>query len=126
MGNVQPVFLQYAGKTPSLAGCAKCHLKFFTPQELMRQPEAAAQYLREKFALHTCKGEILEETRARTVQTRRLRIIKPTDDTSTQGICEACNMRFLAPVYLRGHAEQAEIDIRLRFGQHRCRRRNAG
>ena len=92
----------------------------------MRQPEAAAQYLREKFALHTCKGEILEETRARTVQTRRLRIIKPTDDMSTQGICEACNMRFLAPVYLRGHAEQAEIDIRLRFGQHRCRRRNAG
>jgi hypothetical protein len=53
------VFLQYAGETPSLAGCAKCHLKFFTPQELMKQPEAAAEYLREKFSLHTCKGRFL-------------------------------------------------------------------
>jgi hypothetical protein len=92
----------------------------------MRQPEAAAQYLREKFSVHTCKGEIPEETRAETVQTRRLRITKPMDDTSPLGICEACNMRFLPPVYLRGHAEQAEIDIRLRFGLHRCRPRNAG
>lgn len=126
MGNIQLVFLQYAGKAPSLAGCAKCHLKFFTPPELMRQPEAAAQYLRRKFSLHTCKGEIPEKTRAGTVQIRRLRIIKPTDDTPPLGICEACNMRFLAPVYLRRHAEQAEIDIRLRFGQHRCKRRDAG
>src|ERR1700690_3112459 len=120
MGDRQLVFLQYVGKAPSFGSCAKCHLKFFTPRELMRQPEAAAEYLREKFSLHTCKGEIVEETRAGTVQTRRLRIMKATDDTSLLGICEACNMRFLAPVYLRGHAEQAEIDIRLRFGQHRC------
>src|SRR5580692_3638837 len=26
MGDLQLVFLQYADKTPSLAGCAKCHL----------------------------------------------------------------------------------------------------
>jgi hypothetical protein len=92
----------------------------------MRQPEAAAQYLREKFSLHTCKGEILEETSARTLPTRRLRIMRLTDHTSPLGVCEACHMRFLAPAYLRGHAEQAEIDIRLRFGQHKCRRREAG
>jgi hypothetical protein len=126
MGNVRLVFLQYAGKTPSLAGCAKCRLKFFTPQELMKQPATAAQYLQEKFFQHTCKGEVSEKTGAGTIQIRRLRIIKPTDDTPPLGICEACNMRFLAPIYLRGHAEQAEIDIRLRFGQHKCRRRDAG
>jgi hypothetical protein len=126
MGDVRLVFLQYAGKAPSLAGCAKCHLKFFTPPELMRQPTTAAQYLQEKFSQHTCKGEISEKTGPGTIQIRRLRIIKPTDDTPPLGICEACNMRFLAPVYLRGHAGQAEIDIRLRFGQHRCRRRDAG
>jgi len=79
MGDLQPVFLQYVGKTPSLAGCAKCHLKFFTPQHLMRQPEAAAQYLREKCARHTCKGEIFEETRRGTLQARRLRIVKRVD-----------------------------------------------
>jgi hypothetical protein len=47
--------IQFVGKTPSLAGCAKCHLKFLTFQPLMKQPEAAAQYLREKFARHTCR-----------------------------------------------------------------------
>jgi hypothetical protein len=126
MGDVQLMFLQYAGKTPSLASCSKCHLKFFTPQELLKQPEAAAQYLRDKFSVHTCQGEIPEETRAGTVQIRRLRIIRLTYDSSPLGICEACNMRFLAPVYFRGHAEQAEVDIRLRFGQHKCKRWEAG
>jgi len=62
MVDVQLVFLQYVGKTPSLAGCPKCRLKFFTPEQLLKQPEAAAQYLREKFSLHTCKWEIVEET----------------------------------------------------------------
>ena len=82
MGDLQLVFLQYADRTPSLAGCANCHLKFFTPQQLMKQPQAAAESLREKFARHTCKGEIFEETRAGTVQARRLRIMKPADDIS--------------------------------------------
>jgi hypothetical protein len=125
MGDLQLVFLQYADKTRSLAGCAKCHLKFFTPQQLMKQPQAAAEFLREKFARHTCKGEIFEETRAGTVQPRRLRIMKPTDDTSSLGICEVCNMRFLAPAYFRGLADQAEKHIRRQFDRHRCRRRDA-
>jgi hypothetical protein len=125
MSDLQLVFFQYVGKTPSLAGCTKCHLKFLTPQPLMRQPEAAAQYLREKFARHTCKWEISEETRPEARQTRRLRIIKPSDDTSPVGMCEVCNMRFPAPVYLRAHPQQAENEIRQQFGRHRCRRREA-
>jgi hypothetical protein len=125
MGNFQLVFLQYAGKTPSLAGCAKCHLKFFTPQQLMRQPQAAAEYLREKFDQHTCTREIVEDKRPGTPQTRRLRIVKRTDDTSALGICQVCNMRFLAPSHLHGYAHLAEKDIRRQFERHMCTRRDA-
>jgi hypothetical protein len=126
MGDLELVFFQYVGRTPSLAGCAKCRLKFFTPQRLMKQPEAAAQYLREKFTKHTCKWEIFEQTRPGALPTRQLWIVKQTNDTSSLGICEACGMRFLAPVYLRAHADQADNEIRRQFGQHRCRRRKAG
>jgi hypothetical protein len=122
MGDLELVFLQYVGKTPSLAGCAKCRMKFFTPQQLMKQPQAAAEYLWEKFARHTCKGEILE-ARARTVKTRGLRIVKDIDGAS--GICEICNMQFQAPVYFRSLAEQAEKHIRRQFDRHRCTRREA-
>ena len=125
MGDLELVFLQYVGKTPSLAGCAKCRLKFFTPQQLMRQPEAAAQYLREKFVHHTCKSEILEETRLWIRHARRLRVIKRIDDTPSLGICEVCHMRFLVPIHLRGHAHLAEEDIRRRFELHSCKRRDA-
>lgn len=124
MGDLRLVLLQYVDKTPSLAGCANCYLKFFTPQQLLTQPEAAAKYLQEKFALHTCKWEIFEETRAGTVQTRRLRIMRPTDDTAPLGICEVCNMRFRTPVHLRANAEQAKIEVRRKFGRHRCRHRD--
>ena len=82
--SLELVFFQYVGKTPSLAGCGSCRLKFFTPQQLMRQPQAAAEYLREKFAVHTCKCEIVEKARVGTVQPRRLQIVKHTDDTSSQ------------------------------------------
>jgi len=95
MDDLQLVFLQYVGK-PSLAGCAKCQMRFFTPHELMTQPQAAAQFLRERFARHICEGEILEETRARTVETRPLRIVKHIDGVPALGRCEVCNMQFQA------------------------------
>ena len=123
--DLELVFLQYVGKTPPLAGCAKCRLKFFTPEQLMRQPKAAAQYLREKFVHHTCKSEIFEETRLGVQHARRLRIVKGVDDTCAVGICEVCHMRFLVPIYLRGHASTAAKDIRRQFDLHSCRRRTA-
>ena len=125
MDDLQLVFLQYVGKTPTLAGCAKCQLKFFTPQRLMKQPQAAAEYLREKFAQHTCRRAIVEDNRPGSLSVRRLRIVKRTDDTSALGICQVCNMRFPAPVYFRGLVDQAEKHIRRQFDRHRCTRREA-
>jgi hypothetical protein len=116
MNDFLPVFLRYAGKTPCLAGCAKCHLKFFTPGELMKDPEAATKYLRERFAQHTCKWVNSEETSADIPCARGLRIVTPS-----LGICAACNMRFLASSYLRDHAKQAEFDVRRQFQRHACK-----
>jgi hypothetical protein len=47
--------LKYSGKTPSLATCELCHLKFFTPSELKNNIVEAEMYLREKFEWHECK-----------------------------------------------------------------------
>src|SRR5271169_3063172 len=111
MGDLELTFLQYVGKTPSLAGCAKCQMKFFTPQILMRQPQAAAEYLRERFARHTCEGEILKESRAETVETRSLRIVKHIDGAPAPGRCQVCDMQFEVPVYFRSLADQAQRHI---------------
>ena len=46
--------LRYNGKTPVLAVCTLCQLKFFTPSELMRDWQEADYYLREKFLDHHC------------------------------------------------------------------------
>jgi hypothetical protein len=105
------LFLQYVGKTPSLAGCAKCHLKFFTLGELMKHPEAALDYLQEKFSHHYCRSEDAEKLRM-----RRLRVVN-----SSLGVCDACNTCFRAAVYLRNHAQQAELDVRRKFLRHGCR-----
>lgn len=48
------VILKYADKAPSMASCAKCQRKFFTPNTLLRDPALAEQYLLEKFTCHNC------------------------------------------------------------------------
>jgi hypothetical protein len=57
------VILKYTDKAPSMASCAKCQRKFFAPTMLRHDPALAEQYLREKFAQHTCSKET-EERRA--------------------------------------------------------------
>ena len=52
------VVLRHIHKTPSLATCECCHIKFFTPLELMREPLEADHYLRDKFASHTCRPSL--------------------------------------------------------------------
>lgn len=52
------VILKYMFKTPWMATCERCLIKFFTPQELLGKPEEAERVLREKFDLHTCKVRI--------------------------------------------------------------------
>ncbi len=49
------VILRHVGKTPSFAECELCHLKFFTPRELERDPFGAEEQLRDKFEIHKCK-----------------------------------------------------------------------
>jgi len=48
------IVLRYVNKTPSLASCAKCQRKFFTPNTYYNDPGGAEQYLRDKFELHDC------------------------------------------------------------------------
>ena len=116
------MFLKYVGKTPSLAGCVRCHLKFFTPEHFLKNAEAAGEYLRLKFSLHVCKWDVFEETRG-VVAARRLRVIKSADATLLVGVCETCSMRFRAHIYLPNYATQAEIEIQQKFVHHQCKRR---
>ena len=51
------LILKYMGKTPFLATCERCHLKFFTPTQLSRKPVEAEQNLRERFDIHKCRPE---------------------------------------------------------------------
>jgi len=40
-----------------MASCTNCQYKFLTPSTLQRDPEAAGEYLREKFYFHKCRDE---------------------------------------------------------------------
>ena len=51
------VILQYVDKVPSMASCAKCQRKFFTPTTFRLDPIGAEEYLRFKFDLHKCPKE---------------------------------------------------------------------
>lgn len=47
--------LRQVGKTASFGECEQCHLKFFTPREMERDPVGAEERMRDKFEAHTCK-----------------------------------------------------------------------
>jgi hypothetical protein len=46
--------LKYREKTPVLAVCARCQLKFLTPSQMMKDWEAASEYLWRKYSNHRC------------------------------------------------------------------------
>jgi len=52
------VILQHSGKTPVLAMCDSCRLKFFTPRELTHRPAEAEENFQEKFKSHKCKTRV--------------------------------------------------------------------
>lgn len=58
MSEPRLVVLKHNGKTPTLATCDRCHVKFFVPLRAIRNPEQAEIYLREKFATHECSGTL--------------------------------------------------------------------
>jgi hypothetical protein len=49
------VILKYMQKTPSMASCGACHLKFFVPMELVDDPAGAEEHLRQKYVEHKCR-----------------------------------------------------------------------
>jgi hypothetical protein len=51
------VILKLVGKTPVLAMCERCQIKFFTPRELTNLPAEAEHNLWHKFNSHECKNE---------------------------------------------------------------------
>jgi hypothetical protein len=51
------VVVRSVGKVPSIASCAKCQHKFFTPAPYARDAVGADEYLRRKFDLHRCPEE---------------------------------------------------------------------
>jgi hypothetical protein len=53
------IILRYVGKTPSMAMCEGCGLKFFVPMPFHDDPTAAEEQLRDKYANHECKPEPL-------------------------------------------------------------------
>jgi hypothetical protein len=52
------IILKHMRKAPSMATCERCHIKFFTPLELLSDPMKAENHLRNKFVVHECKREI--------------------------------------------------------------------
>ena len=47
--------LRHDRKTPSLAMCQRCKIKFFTPRELSDDPIKAEAFLWGRFNVHKCK-----------------------------------------------------------------------
>jgi len=48
------VILKHMGKTPSMATCERCHVKFFTPLDLLKSPQKAVENLLDQFSRHKC------------------------------------------------------------------------
>jgi hypothetical protein len=48
--------LKYELRTPIVAGCERCHLKFLTPSDKIHDADAAEKYLWEKYILHDCRN----------------------------------------------------------------------
>ena len=46
--------LKYRERTPVLAACTRCQLKFLTPSQMMKDWEAAREYLWRKYGNHRC------------------------------------------------------------------------
>jgi hypothetical protein len=49
------VILKHSGKTPALAMCERCRVKFFTPRELTYLRSEAEGYIWQRFNSHECK-----------------------------------------------------------------------
>jgi hypothetical protein len=48
-------------KTPVFAVCTRCQLKFLTPPQMMKDSEAATEYLWRKYSDHRCGVRFLHK-----------------------------------------------------------------
>ncbi len=55
------IVLKYIGRTPHLATCEKCHIKFFTALDLIGAPDGAQEYLSTKSQEHRYKAEVFSQ-----------------------------------------------------------------
>jgi hypothetical protein len=49
------IVMKYRDQVPSMASCAKCQYKFFTPSDFRGNCRGAELYLLDKFDLHECR-----------------------------------------------------------------------
>ena len=57
------VIVKYVGKVPSMASCAKCQRKCFSPPTFAPDCVGAAEYLGYKFDVHDCPETVEERER---------------------------------------------------------------
>jgi len=69
------IVLRFGEQVPSMASCAKCQYKFFTPFDLRRDRVGAELYLLDKFDLHECREEAKKQ---RDERPRSHRATRPT------------------------------------------------
>lgn len=53
------VILKREGKTPTLAKCAGCQLKFFTLSKFIKDPLKAEAFLWNRYAGHLCRARMI-------------------------------------------------------------------
>ena len=56
------IVLKYRDQVPSMASCAKCQYKFFTPSDFRPDRIGAELYLLDKFDLHECRDGIKSQS----------------------------------------------------------------
>ena len=47
--------LRVVGQVPSMAMCTRCKLKFFVPNDFLRDADGAKEFLVDRFLAHKCK-----------------------------------------------------------------------
>jgi hypothetical protein len=55
MNTADFIILKHQKKTPSLAMCKSCEIKFFTPRRFTNEPDEAEAFLWGRFVDHRCR-----------------------------------------------------------------------
>jgi hypothetical protein len=78
--------LKRVGKTPSMAACERCKMKFFVPMLLIDDPTAAEQHLWQKYTDHKCKPVLSSDRRLKDGLARHDRLKENGPSTHMRGM----------------------------------------